>query len=219
MAQRAGTRTSDGQRRPEPPLLLSLLALGLAVAACGQPGNDRRTRSGSGGAGTVADTGGSGGGGAGPSAGTGGRSGTGGTTGGSGTGGSAMDASVTGGSGAGGSNPNNSNTGGSGGSGGAKGSGGSGGTAAMGTEPSGAAWGRAELCGDYCKCMGSGKCTGNAPSNCDATCKSNADNWNLPCRIEKCTSANKDYSDQISGSCASAAGSQGCWNKDVLTKP
>jgi len=82
--------------------------------------------------------------------------------------------------------------------------------------PSGMAWGRAELCAEYCSCMGSGKCTGRQPANCMATCTGSAANWNIPCRIEKCKSANKDYSDQISGSCATAAGLQGCWDKDKL---
>jgi hypothetical protein len=95
---------------------------------------------------------------------------------------------------------------------------GTGGMPASASEPTGAAWGRAELCADYCKCMGSGKCTSRAPANCEATCKASAANWNIPCRIEKCRSANKDYADQVSGSCASAAGTQGCWNKDQLTK-
>jgi hypothetical protein len=85
-------------------------------------------------------------------------------------------------------------------------------------QPAGEAWGRSELCGTYCSCMGSGKCTGNQPSNCMATCMTNAGNWNLPCRIEKCKSANKDYADQVGGSCSTAAGSQGCWDKDKLVQ-
>ena len=85
-------------------------------------------------------------------------------------------------------------------------------------QPSGTAWGRTELCGEYCSCMGSGKCTGRQPSNCMSTCMSNAGNWNLPCRIEKCKSANKDYSDQVGGSCSTSAGIQGCWDKDKLVQ-
>jgi hypothetical protein len=87
------------------------------------------------------------------------------------------------------------------------------------TPPSGTAWGRSELCDAYCSCMGSGKCTGRSPSNCLATCMNSASNWNIPCRIEKCKSANKDYADQVSGSCATAAGIQGCWDRDKLIAP
>jgi hypothetical protein len=207
--------------------------LALAAAGCGLPRNDRPPHGNNGGAGAgtgeaVANSGGKTGGGdpqasvqagkTGSSGETGGGSGSGGTTGGSGSGGSGMGAAGTGGSGAGGSAMDHPDAGGTGGSAGSA-SGGTGGMAPPGVEPTGAAWGRAELCSDYCNCMGSGKCTGKAPANCAATCKSNANNWNIPCRLEKCKSANKDYSDQISGSCASAAGAQGCWDKDVLTKP
>jgi hypothetical protein len=37
------------------------------------------------------------------------------------------------------------------------------------------------------------------------------------CRIEKCKSANKDYSDQVGGSCATSVGIQGCWDRSKLT--
>jgi hypothetical protein len=82
--------------------------------------------------------------------------------------------------------------------------------------PSESPWGRSELCNAYCSCMGSGKCTDRNPSNCLSTCMSSAGNWNIPCRIEKCKSANKDYADQIGGSCATSVGIQGCWDKSKL---
>jgi hypothetical protein len=112
----------------------------------------------------------------------------------------------------------------SGGSSGAGGSAGNGGSAGGTTTPPvivpmGAAWGRAELCDAYCACMGSGSCKSRQPADCANTCKTNAGRWNIPCRIEKCKSADKDYSDQVTGSCANAAGIQGCWDQDKLTAP
>jgi hypothetical protein len=78
----------------------------------------------------------------------------------------------------------------------------------------GAAWGRTELCAQYCQCMTGGKCS--SPADCMNACRTSAGNWDLPCRLEKCISANRDYKDQVSGSCAGAVGTQACFDRDKL---
>jgi hypothetical protein len=236
MVQPSPAPRSPAPTRHRPSVDAALLILALAAGACvegGRPpepagatggvgadasgGATTPSKSGSGGSTTTTSTGGAGGGTA-PTA-TGGQSGGRGGAGGSG-GAAAVDARPTAGdmastSGSGG----RGGTGGAAATGGASGMTGAGGSAPPVTEPTGSAWGRAELCDSYCSCMGSGKCTSRNPSDCVNTCKANAAKWNIPCRLEKCKSANKDYVDQVSGSCASAAGVQGCWDKDKLTQP
>jgi hypothetical protein len=219
-------------------LVLSIVGLwGSACSPSSSPNADPR---GEGGRGSAAGSSGAaapgaGGGGTGPRSEVGGTAGQGAGSGGerggeaAGKGGSSPDpdpdpspATSSGGTGGAGQAGSGGGAGGSYGSNSAGGTGGS--TAGMMTSPpavapTGAAWGRAELCDTYCACMGSGNCKSRQPTDCANACKANAGKWNIPCRIEKCKSANKDYADQVTGSCASAAGIQGCWDQDKLTAP
>jgi hypothetical protein len=71
-----------------------------------------------------------------------------------------------------------------------------------------------QLCTDYCACMGSGKCSGNNPQSCLATCKQNGAKWAVACRLDKCKIAQHDYADQIEGDCKAAIGINACWNAE-----
>jgi hypothetical protein len=56
-------------------------------------------------------------------------------------------------------------------------------------------------------------CPETAPSSCVATCKANADKWDLCCRVKLCLTRPCDYKDQFIGDCKGAAGIQACLDK------
>ncbi len=66
-----------------------------------------------------------------------------------------------------------------------------------------------DLCKAYCDCMG-GPCKDNMPADCLNACKTQADKWDLCCRVNKCLTRPCDYMDQFVGDCKAAAGIQAC---------
>jgi hypothetical protein len=96
--------------------------------------------------------------------------------------------------------------------GGAAGSGGTGGGTATGGTGGTVTGNLDQLCTDYCACMSGGKCSGNNPQNCLATCKQSGGKWAVGCRLDKCKIAQHDYSDQLEGDCKAAIGINACWD-------
>jgi hypothetical protein len=69
-----------------------------------------------------------------------------------------------------------------------------------------------ELCKAYCDCMG-GPCKDYMPADCMNACKSQADKWDLCCRLNKCLTRPCDYMDQFIGDCKAGAGIQACLDR------